>query len=706
MSMYAVVKRAWVNRILVGSSLMLTVGLACAQTVSPKRLVEVVDLSLPVVSPDGHRVVYRTEQASVERNTYDSVWYVQEMDGSKPPHRVGDGGIPLRDSAGGSFPAAARWSHDGNFVYYRALLEGRVDVWRAAADGSGAEAITFDPADVRQFTLSEDGRKLRYSVGAPRDEVIRAEQDEYHRGIRIDDTVPVGAGLFRSSLVDGRLATQRYTGIWFTRGPILGGVPDRWWEIDLGTGERRALSPLDVALVPTPERRDPNALPTTLSEVRDPRSGRIAVLVRADGGDRTRRSENSELSIMPGKGQKSSLKCEAKACKGKAITSVQWRPGGNEVLFTVIVPEEGESQSIFLWDLATGEVRPIVTSRGTISGGRDRSTACGISVKALACVAAEADRPPRLERIDIDTGQRYVLFEPNAALAKDLEESVSSRLLRWQDESGREYSGQLFVGRKGGAGNRPLFINYYRCTGFLRGGMGDEWPLASLAEAGISTLCINAPALNADPIVRFDGALNAVRSAVDFLAAEGHIDRSRVGMGGLSFGSEVALWVAMKTDLLSAVSVTSPSVTPIYYLIGSAKGEMFKSAVRGIWGLGSPADTPDQWRRISPTYNLDKIVAPVLFQMPEEEYIYALDYAIPLMREYRADMYVFPDEPHRKFQPRHMVSAYERNLDWFRFWLQDIEDFDPGKGDQYGHWRSMRKRIHGGTAQAGNDAMR
>jgi len=125
--------------------------------------------------------------------------------------------------------------------------------------------------------------------------------------------------------------------------------------------------------------------------------------------------------------------------------------------------------------------------------------------------------------------------------------------------------------------------------------------------------------------------------------------------------------------------------------MNSAKGDMFVSGLRTVWGLGTPDETPAQWKRLSPTYNVDRIRAPVLFQMPEEEYLYALDYVIPLMRGQRADLYVFPNEPHRKFQPRHMIAAYERNFDWFRFWLQGIEDEDADKAGRYARWRGMRR---------------
>jgi len=30
-------------------------------------------------------------------------------------------------------------------------------------------------------------------------------------------------------------------------------------------------------------------------------------------------------------------------------------------------------------------------------------------------------------------------------------------------------------------------------------------------------------------------------------------------------------------------------------------------------------------------------------------------------------------------------------VDWFRFWLKEEEDPDPGKAEQYARWRELRK---------------
>src|SRR3546814_1422087 len=87
------------------------------------------------------------------------------------------------------------------------------------------------------------------------------------------------------------------------------------------------------------------------------------------------------------------------------------------------------------------------------------------------------------------------------------------------------------------------------------------------------------------------------------------------------------------------------------------------------------------------------IRAPILFQMPEQEYLYSLGVSLPLIRKDLADLYVFPNETHQKFQPKHKLAAYERNLDWFRFWLQGYEDPDPMKAEQYRIWNRSEEHT-------------
>src|SRR5690348_484585 len=374
----------FVKKIVVSAGVLLVcAGSAHAETASPRRLLEVADLTSPVISPDGSDVAFRLERASVVRNTFDVFWYVQAMDGKSPPRRIADGGVLLHDSAGVSVPGHAVWSPDGDWIYYRALVDGQMSVWRAAADGSGAEAVTHDPADVRDFALSADGKTVKYSVGATRAAVIAAEQSEYNRGIHIDDTVPVGqGGLFRSGNINGRLETQRFRSdvpSW-DRVQLLTGIPDQWKAVDLDTGKERDL--------PFSER--PPQSPTTSdlsNEMRkaigmrtlessppwklavDADTGRIALLTRSGEETGLMRKPDVQLAMLPKAGSSRMITCQAELCTGKAISSIQWRPHSDEVLFTVTDPHEGQAQSIYRWNVRTGAVHLVAQSAGMLNGG-------------------------------------------------------------------------------------------------------------------------------------------------------------------------------------------------------------------------------------------------------------------------------------------------------------------------------------------------
>ena len=709
--MYRSIAVRFVHVVALAALLSLTVHVPRAESasrtssVSIRQLVEVADFGGVSISPDGRMAAFRTERASIKRNTYDTVWYVQPIDGTSPPRRLGEGGAPLRDSGGLSVSEAAVWSPDGRWIFYRAVFDGRVEVWRAAVDGSRTEPVTHDLANVRAFLLSADGSVLKYSVGATREAVVNAELAEYDHGIHIDRTVPLGDSLFRSGYQEGRLATQRLVDNELERFPLLSQVPVRWKAIDISTGVKKDL-PSDEAPVKSLAPADLSPKFGKVSQLAENRSGgRVAILARLNQRDGVTERPLSELAMLPKRNASQPVKCIAELCVNKPITDITWRPQSDEVIFTVTAPDNG--QSIFRWNVVSGAVKPVVHSRGQVGGGgRWAPGPCGVSLDALVCVAADADRPPRLERIDLESGRRSVLFAPNETLAHDMAASVPVHPISWTDTKGTRFTGQFYPATAKGRNPPPLFIAYYRCSGFLRGGMGDEWPLAALAEDGIAALCINAAPVSDAAVKRYEQGRMAVESAVDYLASRGDIDPARVGMGGLSFGAEVAMWAAMNSRVPRAISVSTPVTSPLARLMFSLWGDVYFSRLKRYWQLGSPEETPKRWRLLSPAYSIGRIKVPVLMQMSEREYSFSLDYTLPLIRAHRADVYVFPNEPHQKFQPQHKLAVYNRNLDWFRFWLQGYEDPDPAKRAQYAHWREMKKALSARPAHSAGKADR
>ena len=151
------------------AALLFALGPAPAIAAPPDRslemLVEITDFTGLSMSPNGRYGVYRAERASVENNDYSSAWFAFRLGRDEPPRRIADGGAPLF-SAGWPLGEWPRWAGDASSIYFRALIDGEVQVWRAALDGE-ARRITGDPADIRAFALLS-GDVLAYETGPAR----------------------------------------------------------------------------------------------------------------------------------------------------------------------------------------------------------------------------------------------------------------------------------------------------------------------------------------------------------------------------------------------------------------------------------------------------------------------------------------------------------------------------------------------------------
>lgn len=654
---------------------------AWAQTAVPppnsRMLVEVTDISGIAISPDGESVAYRTERASIERNTYDSVWNVRPLnDEHALPLQIADGGVPLRDG-GQVVVEAAQWSPDSAWIYYRALLDDGIQVWRAARDGNKAEPVTSDAADVDRFMLDEAGRTIIYEVGAERSEIERAEREEFDRGIRIDGSIHTLEGLYRATFSNDRMISRRTDDMNRNR-RLLSERPKRYFAVDLKTRDRRAATAEEVQRFQRP------ASPITT---------RQSVAFGPLTADLSGRKPASELAV---RGSDPNRVVVCGPCRALTIEGVVWR-SRDEIIFTARRKDLGFAQALYSWRVSTDELREIVASDGLLGGDRTGlGSTCAVYSDLAVCVTASALIPPRLERIDLESGERRILADPNERLGQ-ASRAIASEFLTWKDAQGREFTGHLLLPANRREGERlPLFVTYYICPGYLRGGHGDEWPLQPMAASGIAALCINGrlPAgPGRDAAADYAAGTAGVEAAVDLLADRGIIDRSRVGMGALSFGTEVTMWTAGHTDLLAAASVANPSVTPMWYWLNAARRGFAENAMVQ-WRLGPPGETPERWAELSPIHFVDRIKAPLLMQLPESEYRPALDYFGQMKRAGQpVEFWVFPHETHAKYLPRHKVAAYERNLDWFRFWLQDYVDPDPLKSDQYRRWSAFKSDV-------------
>ncbi len=108
-------------------------------------------LSDPRLSPDGRRVIYGVRSTDWDGNKgVNAIWLV-DVEGDAPPRR-------LAMSEGGA--SGARWSPDGQSIYFLSSRGGSNQVWRTDREGNAAAQVTTLPVDVSTFRIAPDGRSL------------------------------------------------------------------------------------------------------------------------------------------------------------------------------------------------------------------------------------------------------------------------------------------------------------------------------------------------------------------------------------------------------------------------------------------------------------------------------------------------------------------------------------------------------------------
>ena len=634
---------------------------ALPHAVSTNDIVEAVDISGVTISPDGRWVAYRTSSPSIASNKVTIEWHIAPAKGGAE-RGIAKGGTALFDFAGGIEERAPIWDRDSQGFHFLAMRDGAVGIWSWRV-GQEPELETRDAADVVDFRLSDDGRALVYQVGATREAILTAEQRAYDEGLLVDASVDLTQPIAGGALVGGRRVMQRLPGPWFERARLLWDTPLTEKSVPLSLNQTGTASSIKIERV---EKQG--------KIVRGP-AGATAEIFVADG----------KPSVVVTRGDGKRIICNVPVCASHHLRALAWRPKHD--MLVMFERERGSREQIWLWRIGAANVNLLATTNGALQSPL-KPPRCDVGVDYLACAIEAAVEPPRLVRFDYEDHANTILADPNATLRAKI--TTESEPLLWHDKSGVAFSGYL-LRPKGEIRPLPLVIQYYHCDGFLKGGVGNEIPMLPLTEAGIAVLCIDKarPPDDGKTEAEYALALAGIDTIIDDLGRRGLIDPAHVGIGGLSFGSEVAFWAVRHSRRFAAASLSSGQLSPYYYWANALPDRGVPAMLEKWWGLGDPDHDKEGWQKLSATSDVDAIDTPLLLQLPEAEARYMVELHTKLKRAGKpVDLYAFADEPHMKTQPRHKQAVYTRNLDWYRFWLTGEVDRNPAKAAQYKRWQS------------------
>ena len=666
---------------------------AAGQPPLPKRPIEARDLielrqigdpdpsrfGLPsplAVSPDGRRVAFVIVQADLVQNDYCRGVAVVNLGRDRSPHMLDSGGdpIPAVDvqrgfyvQTGASVVTVPIWSPDGRAVAFLKRLNGSTQVWVASVEGSDGRQVTHAPGDVEEVAWSADGRRLIYAARTDLPAAETAVDQEGLSGWLYDDRISPDVGPRPQPRADASP-------------PIL--------ALDLTTGAGGPADPSDRQRLPA------NAASTPVPPEAVSQDGRRAWT------DATDTSPLAARVVTAASASGAALRCGDPACRD-GIIGLWWADDERTLLF---LRREGWAKgqmALYRWLPAQSRARRVLLTSDVLQG-------CTPAGAVLACLRESSSHPRRLVLIDSASGAGRTVFDPNPEFAQ-LRLGKVERLF-WRNDLGLEAWGDLALPPGYRPGSRlPMIVVQYHSDGFLRGGTGDEYPVFLLAAQGFAVLSTERPAFFAAalPALRTWYEVNAenqknwserrsllssVITGIDRAVAAGIADPHRVGITGLSDGATTVAFGLINSRRFAAAAISTCCMEP--KTVMTYGGIAWAEWLRGMGYPAATTDSPEFWRPMSLALNARSIDTPLLLQLADGEYLLALE-AFTALREQKkpVEMYVFPGEFHNKGQPKHRLAVYQRNIDWFRFWLQGREDPDPLKAAQYERWRELRSRI-------------
>ncbi len=665
--------------------------------ITTRDLIGVRDIDTLALSPDGRHYAMLVRRAVPEENRHQTGWFIGPVAGGAPAY-VGDGGdARLREDPNGRTVGAiigspGRWSPDGRSLAYFAQIDGEVQLWFTAPGGS-ARRVTASPADIRDFAWTDDGARLLFIVGETRAAARARDQADRFNGVLLEDF-------------------QFFSEIVFQSRPERPPQPaSELWSVRVDGADARLATAIERAMFERARSRNfswGRSQPQGVT-IRDLGGTTAPPIAAADGSLAwLARANAAEDGFLPNLRVTASRRpdgsrprsCAAEQCVGQMFAKYWWSADSREVIFWRKEDVNLVENGFYAWSPDSNRVRRIYRGDG------DEFRECELAGTRLICAREEVGRPAHVAAIDVASGSVTVLADVNP----EFQRLRLGRTERFEWDAPRDvhdlgYPGHLFgyviYPPDFDASRRyPVFIAPYGAPGFRRGDVGNEHPLfvyaangfvvissqfpvavASFARANsVDMRRLYSPELGFPHLSMYAGS---TFNALDAVATRGFVDPARVGIGGLSHGSFVPTFMVQTQDRIAAMSISGPSWSQFEYYASTANG---RRRAPNQW-----PESRDFWDRIDISSHVDQIEAPMLVNYADREFF--ADWRLPRRMEEggRAfEAYIHPNETHMKWQPGHIFAIYNRNLDWFRFWLQDHEDPDPAKAAQYARWRGLR----------------
>lgn len=651
------------------------------------QLVQRARIPLAVLSPDGRHAAYLIIRGDALHNRYDVMIFVVNVRAGSAPRELASYTLPPdeaftrlgwpRNTAGG-----LRWLTDDLLLISRHGERGaELLTWSATSGQSRSLLSGYDRIDIGGPAASTSAIRISTTRFLPGEQASSEVRDRSWR-VRDDNsfTGPLEFGVDQPALL-----TQEWE--LSAQGPLTVRA--------IGSPVRSPFVTPPARTQTLPDSNDPDSITYRLPALPSRNGARRALIEYSRRGLRTpAASYSTHRIVLSEQGHDTVLVPDSRPSMFGYTDLLGWAADQRSIFYVIVDARRSTLNRVTV----DGRRQQIVSTPALLQKPCRRASDCQFisdDSRVALMVRSSNHQPAELASVDLRSGEIQVLARPNA----DFDAMAHSRAI-FYDVGGTnaESWGRLYLPSNSGNGPFPLVITQYNSSPGFAADIGDEVPISALNAAGIAVFDMYSLALNASTdyasgnpayeINRVARPLAGMQWIVRRLAEEGIVDPSRVGITGLSYGAEIAMYAYWNWPGLAAVSSSYSWATSSPLFVGPSRA-------RALTDRGLPSwEDAAGWRAFDAGLHANRNLPPLLMQTTDGESNLATPTWTRLrLSQARVERYEYAGEFHVKINPATKWWVYHRNLDWFRFWLLGYEDPDPSKADQYARWRAMRENA-------------
>ena len=346
---------------------------------------------------------------------------------------------------------------------------------------------------------------------------------------------------------------------------------------------------------------------------------------------------------------------------------------------------------------------PVIEGFGVRPSATSSASTVASNGEVVVGVAETTMSPPEILKYDVRSKRSVLLSDLNPEYKSIALGEVEP--VQWRSSFGSDCSGYLIKPVGYSPGNRyPLVI---MAKGWTDGFLSDTrfqtaFPPQPLANDGFAVLMVNMPTGGSEPTEYPSSTAEAfnwiamIESGVALLSERGLVDKDNVGIIGFSRTSWNVDFMITHSDFPFKAASSADSGL---YNYGSYWYDNNKDSMQSNeQAMGGPpyGESFKSWIKYSPAFNAQNVHVPLLMEYCGysvlSQPLSALEFFVALSRQGKqVELYFYPNGEHMLDTPWERVASLQRNVDWFRFWMQGFERVHPEDPDQYTRWEALRK---------------